>query len=584
MLRKELQKYLDNLDKIHEKIDDLYKFSNEISKIINKEPSLEELAERDAFGFRCEQIFPEKDNYYEPMMTFKNEDGSLYSFPSRQSITKDYINYWKERTKQSTHPVFVNRYADLVIDFSEKVDREYSLMVINSSVEIVSNRYFSDLDCIKVLKRALYLSVILNDVDSINKTKNCLLDFEYSSATTDMPAFWGLAFEWFLLDKKLNKYLTDEETKNIFDSLVKKYNSFSGNYFNKNHIVMLLAEYYASKNDERNLKSILLDFENDFKNGFSEADPLFKIAHMRQIKDKYLVFQSFPLISKEIKRLSQEIAKMSPEVLGSMNEYSFEIKMPKEEIEKYKDAILGNPPNYAEKDKIINSIVANFFVRKDNEKKQLDSLVKKHPLQFLVNADVFDSEGRLTKSLGGIYEDYDNHLIANAAKNLNFSGIILNIICKELRKNIQPEDIVTLLLDSVTFKGKDKEYIIKALSYFFNNDFLGASHLFIPLIEDGIRNVVQYHGEMVFKYMPATRGYDYITLDKLLEKDCLKYVFGNDYEDVLFYLRLVLTGKYGWNLRNNFAHGIEKSSFFSPYIAERLFHIILLLSLIKNKP
>lgn len=49
-----------------------------------------------------------------------------------------------------------------------------------------------------------------------------------------------------------------------------------------------------------------------------------------------------------------------------------------------------------------------------------------------------------------------------------------------------------------------------------------------------------------------------------------------------FYFRLVLTEKLGMNLRNNFAHGLEKSTFFSREASDRLFHILLCLSLVKE--
>jgi hypothetical protein len=46
---------------------------------------------------------------------------------------------------------------------------------------------------------------------------------------------------------------------------------------------------------------------------------------------------------------------------------------------------------------------------------------------------------------------------------------------------------------------------------------------------------------------------------------------------------LVLTEKLGMNLRNNFAHGLEKKTFFSRDASDRLFHILLCLSLVKEK-
>jgi len=79
-------------------------------------------------------------------------------------------------------------------------------------------------------------------------------------------------------------------------------------------------------------------------------------------------------------------------------------------------------------------------------------------------------------------------------------------------------------------------------------------------------------------------GYDRLSLNKLLEDqgDILKGVFSKIGHDIPFYFRLVLTEKLGMNLRNNFAHGLEKSTFFSREASDRLFHILLYLSLVKK--
>jgi hypothetical protein len=50
-----------------------------------------------------------------------------------------------------------------------------------------------------------------------------------------------------------------------------------------------------------------------------------------------------------------------------------------------------------------------------------------------------------------------------------------------------------------------------------------------------------------------------------------------------FYFRLVLTEKLGMNLRNNFAHGLEKKTFFSKEASDRLFYILLCLALVRRK-
>jgi hypothetical protein len=79
-------------------------------------------------------------------------------------------------------------------------------------------------------------------------------------------------------------------------------------------------------------------------------------------------------------------------------------------------------------------------------------------------------------------------------------------------------------------------------------------------------------------------GYDYVLLGKLLENDELfEQVFKNISSSMAFYLRLVLTEKIGMNLRNHFAHGISKAKFLTRFPSDRLFHILLCLSLVIKK-
>jgi len=53
-------------------------------------------------------------------------------------------------------------------------------------------------------------------------------------------------------------------------------------------------------------------------------------------------------------------------------------------------------------------------------------------------------------------------------------------------------------------------------------------------------------------------------------------------ENIVQYLRVVLTDRRGWYLRNYTCHGILRAASFSQAASQRLLHIILLLSAVRT--
>jgi len=78
-------------------------------------------------------------------------------------------------------------------------------------------------------------------------------------------------------------------------------------------------------------------------------------------------------------------------------------------------------------------------------------------------------------------------------------------------------------------------------------------------------------------------GHKYRKLGEILSEKYINEVFKGLYDNMDFYFQLVLTNKLGLNLRNNLAHGISKNIFFTRNVSDRLFHILLCLSLIRKK-
>lgn len=205
----------------------------------------------------------------------------------------------------------------------------------------------------------------------------------------------------------------------------------------------------------------------------------------------------------------------------------------------------------------------NFLPKQADLKNQLEEISKNNPLQFLCNTQIISGDGIPIAKLSSLNDDYDNHFQNYASQYLQLSSSLLSLMIEELKKRISKDEIVEYFKGSFLLKNENGEYIRRAISAYWDNDYLVSSHLFIPLIESSIRELIRVCGGIIL--VPnSISGYDRFPLTALLKNqgDIIKVVFSQIGHDMPFYFRLVLTEKLGMNLRNNFAHGLEKNTFF----------------------
>jgi len=129
------------------------------------------------------------------------------------------------------------------------------------------------------------------------------------------------------------------------------------------------------------------------------------------------------------------------------------------------------------------------------------------------------------------------------------------------------------------FDEKRKEFFIKGIEAYLNNDFLVALHVLIPQIEALIRNLAEKIGIPVLK-LSRSGGFNYRTLDELLRDENIVNILT---KDMCLYLRVLFTDPRGLNFRNNICHGISQIEDFNQLVADRVFHALLCLSLVKEE-
>ncbi|MBX3112615.1 MAG: DUF4209 domain-containing protein [Fimbriimonadaceae bacterium] len=124
------------------------------------------------------------------------------------------------------------------------------------------------------------------------------------------------------------------------------------------------------------------------------------------------------------------------------------------------------------------------------------------------------------------------------------------------------EGCLDWLLNDNLFVPKGREPIFsRGLQAAIEGDYIVATHLLIPQLENSFRHVLNQHGVLT-TFLRQDGTQDEFPLNKVVETEAFSQVFG---EDLAFDLRWMLAKRAGANLRNNVSHGlVSAGSFYSP--------------------
>lgn len=601
MLNSEVKKYLESLDReqiapmsFHGEHDIAQKIKDLLKEDETYESSKEDIAEQMAFDFMAD--YPNDNSgwetYHGPMFVMPNKDGQMVEYPSIRRVDQEMLEYWTKRAKESKNPILSSRYADLVVDFSPKAlsksaDVDLFQIVIDSNITICEKSLADPLDCKTKIKRALILAIQTNDQTRISKAKATIIKLEKDIAIDDKPGLWGFAFKWLILDFSKKVILEDKEKNELINEIEERLKREEKNLWLAENTVSLLAEYYAREKDEENLMRVLGVLENSLKtNERSNSDALLKTHAYEQIHEIYRKYANrFAEAEKANKRLSQEIGQLDLDWSKSLKEISVETKIEQRDIDNYLKGIFGENKNN-ELEMIMAKIAVSHLPKKDALQKKFDEIYSKSITNLIATQQILSEDKIPIAKLSTITEDPDNHFKKHALQYVQFGSFFLSLTMDELKKQFTKEKVIGYFEKSVIFENENKEYLKRAISAYWDNDYLVSSHFFNPLIETGVRELMKI-ANGVWIDVNELNGYNKLVLTKLLwnkqNVEIFKNTFSKSGEDLIFYFRLVLTEKLGMNLRNDFAHGLEREKFFSRDASDRLFHILIWLSAIRKK-
>lgn len=206
----------------------------------------------------------------------------------------------------------------------------------------------------------------------------------------------------------------------------------------------------------------------------------------------------------------------------------------------------------------------------DSLKTQANDLQTKNTLQYLFTKHLVDSQGKKIGQRPGYTDNDDNsidqsiritmHEEAKRRQQVIVIGMILPALEQiNLDHHIRPNDLIEIVTNSPFIPPNRREIFLRGLYHGFTLDFMVASSLLVPQIENSLRYVLQQRGVIVSKLDSEGIQEEYSLRRLLYEIPEVREFFG---EDLLFDLQGLLHERFGSNFRNRLAHGLVTDSEF----------------------
>ena len=208
----------------------------------------------------------------------------------------------------------------------------------------------------------------------------------------------------------------------------------------------------------------------------------------------------------------------------------------------------------------------------DYLRQEVERTRKEFPLQHLFPRIQVDSSGRVTgRASSGLSDDTESRedamrpdLLwrARTSQSIAVLGLIEPARHAILREHyVRVHDFAPLISDNPFVPEGTEGLYARGLHAGVEGDFVVATHLLIPQLENSIRHVLAQRG-LITSGLDSEGIQDAHLLGNMLYRPEMKEIFG---EDLTFDLQGLLLERFGANLRNQVAHGLANyQTFFAP--------------------
>src|SRR5258708_2371205 len=329
----------------------------------------------------------------------------------------------------------------------------------------------------------------------------------------------------------------------------------------------LLAKWYTMEHDEEGEKAAKTAFAETFVKEAEDAlhspSPSYIAAsahledaihafryiggdalRIEQLRKQLLTFQQASL--KEYKRIESPI---DPAVASEAAEWAqSQVKRRKLSVAIFNLAFITMSPDIKEL------------------RSQVEAIAADAPLQFLLTAQLVTPAGKtkergtspLSSEPGSREAALREKMFDYARMSQGFTALLIVEPAREqiaAEHRIQPDDLLPFLVRNPFVPPGREAIYARGLAAGFAGDFLVATHLLVPQVENSLRHLLAQRGQLVSNLTSPGGIQDEFSLNKLFEEHQaeLADLLG---ENLVFDLEGLLVQRFGSNLRNEVSHGL----------------------------
>jgi hypothetical protein len=526
--------------------------------------------------------------YFAPMMSAKKADGTDFFSPDIRDLTAETVAHWEEQARSCGNSVMRARYSDLVWDLKRAITEQrpspdYARLAIDSYLKAADAKLYPiEVVGIQWLSRALDLSLSINDGDRTKRVVEFMFEFYDRIA---QPQFVGT---WLFLFDNLygQKFVSSEQESRIIVNLEAMLSKTSDTTASETGVyatldpwgaeaaAQRLAQHYHRRNDKSDAERVIRAYGSAFKFMAGEANSMMAMAWLQPVIERY----EQEGLKAEAEQLQLMSAEKGKNIGADLKQVSVKVEVKQEELGKFVEQLIGGGDLGA----AFGRIAAHFIPKVNDARKLLEQIRTDAPLMSIIPINILASDGHTTAKINSLDEDPDGRLHRQLAETVGFYQPFLAHTLAKLREQYAPttEDVLDFLCQSPLFAESRNGLLRDGLLAYEQGDFVKAIHVLVPQVEDILRNFLGHLGRPTLKTVRNHPGImDARSMNDILGDEQMRTVLT---ENLWRYLEVVYIDKRGMNLRNDLAHGLLEPNVFNRYVADRVFHTLLALSLMRT--
>ncbi len=551
------------------------------SKWIGRDLTQEENAERLAFTFRppverAPQVDSPWGTYYGPIFSDPNAETGQY-FPDISEVTPVTIAYWKRRADKEKHPIAKARYSDLVWDLENQLlgcskSPEYAEIAVLAYIEIAEGyQYLSNRHCWAGLRRALCIAKMMKRKDLEHAIVEAMIKYESQIADDSKLGTWGEVYKALIVESPAS---IDSSIENIIISeLLSRFQRLLLNPdANPEGIFTgfeLLGNYYLKISGTVPDRICILF-----------ADWMFKFSLSKEpLAGQHLLIRTyFALRDRQIDLLAEKILleceKLGLRVVESLQEHKSSTEISQDELDAHLNAIFSEGTREA-----LHRIAVSYLIKEaelhETVSKALDGYVS-HLIAPPVEIDRFGRPLNAVKT----DDNGDDMMYHEGKRIMSFQIWMMSLTIHEfVERSSEPvEELLEYCFESPCFDESRKLLLERGIRAFVEKDYISCVSILVPEIEHILRYITR---KLQIPSWEPNRGrtFNVKTLGKLLNNERLKQVLGEMLFGILFYF----ADTRGFNIRNNFCHGLMHPSEYNETTSAMIIHLLLILGLFRER-